>query len=323
MQRVPISQWRADQTASGSHDAGLSAVADAAASARAHAVVFCGTKSLCREYSLVLEAKGIEHHLERAKSLWTLAVDQTLLCSAYDELSRYQAELAAPRTMAAAVEAIPGAGIGAFGYAFILLITAYFAGIHLFRADWLSAGAVDPTAVHQWWRALTALTLHLDQEHLLGNLLFGVAAGTAAGRLLGPGVAWASILAAAAMGNYVEILIAPVDHRAVGASTAVFAALGLLAGLAWGQRRAWRERCWYRWSPLIAGASLLTLLGAGTEHVDVLGHALGFVFGITGGWLHARTGVPRIGSTRVQWLTGLSAAALICAAWILAIGRAA
>jgi membrane associated rhomboid family serine protease len=286
------------------------------------AVVFRGSKLLCQEFSLVLEARGIEHEVRESADSWVLSVPPPLVHRAYDEISRYSAERNVPRSIPNLVEPFSGAAIGAIGYTLILLLTAYCAGIGLFGADWLSLGALDAAAGREWWRGLTALTLHVDQEHLMGNLLFGVVAGIAAGRLLGPGVAWASILGAGALANYVEILIAPATHRAVGASTAVFAALGLLAGLAWRQRLTLRERRWYRWAPLIAGICLLTLLGAGNAHVDVLGHALGFLFGVGVGWLYARTGIPRDRGKRLQIATGVGAALLVCAAWLLALGHA-
>jgi rhomboid protease GluP len=289
----------------------------------ARAVVFRGPQSLCREFSLVLEAQAVEHELLESGSSWVLTVRPDLVHRAYDEISRYSAERSVPRILPDLTEPFAGAAMGAVGYVLVLLFTAYCAGIGLFGADWLSLGALDAGAPHEWWRALTALTLHLDQEHLLGNLLFGVVTGIAAGRLLGPGVAWASILGAGALANYAEILVAPATHRAVGASTAVFAALGLLAGLAWRQRFTLRERRWYRWAPLIAGVCLLTLLGAGSAHVDVLGHALGFVFGVGVGWLYARAGIPRTRRKRLQIATGVGAALLIGAAWLLALTRAA
>src|SRR5882724_7542447 len=287
------------------------------------AVVFRGSKPLCREYSLVLEARGVEHEVQESGDHWILTVPPSLIQRAYDEIGRYSAERNVPRATPTLIEPFSGAAIGAVAYAFILLATAYCAGLGLFGADWLSLGALEVGAGREWWRALTALTLHLDQEHLLGNLLFGMVAGIAAGRLLGPGVAWASILGAGALANYVEILIAPASHRAVGASTAVFAALGLLAGLAWRQRLTLRERRWYRWAPLIAGICLLTLLGAGNAHVDVLGHALGFLFGVGVGWIYARAGMPRNRSTRLQIATGAVAALLVCTAWIFALAHRA
>jgi rhomboid protease GluP len=285
----------------------------------AAAVVFRGSRSLCREFSLVLEAQGIEHAVQETTASWVLTVAPALVHSAYEEISRYSAERSVPRSVSARIEPFPGAAIGAIGYVLILLLTAYCAGLGLFGADWLSLGALDGGARREWWRTVTALTLHLDQEHLLGNLLFGVVAGMGAGRLLGPGVAWASILAAGALANYVEILVAPDAHRAVGASTAVFAALGLLTGLAWRQRLTLRERRWYAAAPLIAGICLLTLLGAGNAHVDVLGHALGFLFGVGVGWIYARAAIPRNRGKLLQIITGAVAAVVICAAWYLAL----
>jgi rhomboid protease GluP len=289
----------------------------------ASAVVYRGSQALCREFSLVLEAKGVEHEVRENGDAWVLAVAPPSVHRAYEEISRYSAERSAPRSVPTSIEPFAGAGIGALGYIVVLLLTAYCAGAGLFGADWLSKGALDSGAAHEWWRAVTALTLHLDQEHLLGNLLFGVFAGMAAGRLLGPGVAWASILGAGALANYVETLIAPVTHRAVGASTAVFAALGLLAGLAWRQRLTLRERRWYRWAPLIAGICLLTLLGAGNAHVDVLGHALGFLFGVATGWVYAHSGMPRSRGRRLQIATAAGALLSIGVAWLLALSHAA
>lgn len=287
--------------------------------ARVSAVVFRGTKLLCHEYSLVLEARGIEHETAEDESSWVLSVPVGMRHRAYEELNRYAVERGVRRSVPEVIQPRPGAAIGLFAYVFILLLTAYCAGNATFGADWLSLGSLDAGARGEWWRAVTALTLHLDQEHLLGNLLFGAVAGLAASRLLGPGVAWASILGAAALANYTEILVTPISHRAVGASTAVFAALGLLSGMAWRQRLTLRERLWYRWAPLIAGICLLTLLGAGSAHVDVLGHALGFLFGLGVGWLYVRTGVPGNRTRRVQLITGLGAVFIVCAAWVFAL----
>lgn len=287
--------------------------------APASAVVFRGSRSLCREYSLVLEARGIEYETAEDESSWVLSVPVGMRHRAYEELGRYSIERGVRRSVPEIVQPHPGASIGVFLYVFILLLIAYCAGSATFGVDWLSLGSLDAGARGEWWRAVTALTLHLDQEHLLGNVLFGAVAGVAASRLLGPGVAWASILAAAALANYAEILISPITHRAVGASTAVFAALGMLSGMAWRQRLTLRERLWYRWAPLIAGICLLTLLGAGSAHVDVLGHALGFLFGLGAGWILVRSGVPDHRGRRTQFITGLGAVLLVCAAWVCAI----
>ena len=45
----------------------------AAESVPASAVVFRGSQALCREFSLVLEAKGIEHEVRENADSWVLA----------------------------------------------------------------------------------------------------------------------------------------------------------------------------------------------------------------------------------------------------------
>ncbi|HEY2675777.1 MAG TPA: rhomboid family intramembrane serine protease [Steroidobacteraceae bacterium] len=281
-----------------------------------------GSKQLCGEYSLVLEARDIEHVVREIEGGWLLTVPPSMLQRAIEEISRYTAERSIPRSIPQRIEPHSGAALGAIAYTAILLLIAYCAGSRMFGMDWLSAGALDAGAAREWWRAFTALTLHVDQEHLLGNLLFGVVVGIAAGQLLGPGVGWASIVGAAALANTLEVLVSPATHHAVGASTAVFAGLGLLTGMAWQPRLSSRERAWYRWAPLIAGASLLTLLGAGTEHVDVLGHGLGFLFGVGIGWVLARAKISRYREPLVQMIAGIATLILVGIAWLLAINHA-
>lgn len=283
------------------------------------AVVFRGSKWLCHEYSLVLEARGIEHEVLEGNGSWILRVPAPLLQRSYEELGSYARERGIRRRAPETVQPHSGAAAGIIGYVLILLLTAYFAGNQTFGADWLDLGALDAGMRSEWWRAVTALTLHLDQEHLLGNLLFGAVAGAAVSRLLGSGVAWATILGAAALANYTEILISPPAHRAVGASTAVFAALGLLSGMAWRQRLSSRERLWYRWAPLIAGICLLTLLGAGNAHVDVLGHGLGFCFGLGIGWAYIQTGIANYRGARGQAVAAVCAVLAVGIAWFLAL----
>jgi membrane associated rhomboid family serine protease len=283
-------------------------------------VVFRGAKLLCHEYSLVLEARDIEHDLRQSGDSWLLCVAPADLQRSYEQIDRYSVERSVTRRIPQpAIEPHPGAAIGIFLYVFVLLLVAYCAGNATFGSDWLEIGSLDGHARGEWWRAFTALTLHVDQEHLLGNVLFGVVAGLAASRLLGPGIAWASILAAAVCANYAEVLVTPITHRAVGASTAVFAALGLLCGMAWRQRLTLRERLWYRWSPLIAGVCLLTFLGAGTAHVDVLGHALGFLFGLGTGWVFARIGLQGYRGRRGQLMAGVGAFLAFGIAWYAAL----
>ncbi len=150
--------------------------------------VFRGTRAACFEHRLVLEAQGVAYDLTELDGMWALMVPPAAVDLARDELTRYAAERRTVREAPAAIIPFGGAAIGAAGYAIVLLLTAYCAGIQWLGIDWLESGALDarPGGASEWWRPVTALTLHLDQAHLLSNLLFGAGFGILAGRVLRP-----------------------------------------------------------------------------------------------------------------------------------------
>jgi hypothetical protein len=80
-----------------------------------------------------------------------------------------------------------------------------------------------------------------------------------------------------AVGNLGNALTAlaywPQEHRSLGASTAVFGALGLLVGDAlWLLLRRRAGRSWWKWMlPLGAGLSLLAFLGTGEGKISRVG----------------------------------------------------
>jgi membrane associated rhomboid family serine protease len=214
----------------------------------------------------------------------------------------------------------PYAGVGTLAYALTLLGVGYLAGARVLDANWFDAGSLRAGAVRsgELWRAVTALTLHLDVAHLIANLGFGMLFGYFAGQLLGPGVAWASVLGAAAIANLLTALVQTAAHSSAGASTAVFATLGLLAAYGWRQRHSLAERWAYRYAPLVAGVALLAFLGVGGEHTDVLAHLAGFGTGIVAGWWLGR-GLERAPGARTQLALGAAAIAVIVIAWRLAL----
>ncbi len=126
------------------------------------------------------------------------------------------------------------------------------------------------------------------------------------------------MLAAAGAANFVNAFIQPATHFSVGASTAVFATLGLLAAYAWRRRRGSGDRWAYRWAPLIAGVILLGFTGAGGERTDVLAHLTGFAMGAIAGAAHATWRVPR--GAVAQVVAAAAALAVVAVAWALALG---
>jgi len=156
-------------------------------------------------------------------------------------------------------------------------------------AWWTERGAMDARAMAEggeWWRAVTALFLHADAGHLTANLVSGVFAFAAVVTTLGIVRGWMAIGGAAAVGNLVVAAAhAGSDYRSLGASTAVFAALGVLVGRA--VRVAMRVQRGRRWRaallPLATGVAVLGLYGAGEQRVDVLAHVAGFGAGVIAG----------------------------------------
>ncbi len=238
------------------------------------------------------------------------------------ELAAYEHENAPRRRAVRPAAAIHQGWPAALAYALLLLFFYGAARRDLWGIDWLEAGAVQAGLMRagEEWRAVTALTLHLDHGHLIGNLLAGMAIGTLAAQLLGPGLAWLAILLAGTLGNLLAALLRAPDHTAIGASTAVFAALGIVSAFTRQRRWLQRDLRLRRLAPLGAGVLLLAYLGFGGERTDVGAHVAGFAVGLAVGWVLARwyERVPR--GTRAQWRYGGLAAGLLLLSWAIAIG---
>jgi len=276
----------------------------------------------CEERALVLHAMGIESQTASSGRGWALLVSTENEMDARAQLKRYERENP-PRARPVPPEPLHrGAWIGSLGYAFVVLAVGFLAGNGAFNADWLGTGALRsiPVRAGETWRAVTALTLHLDVGHMLSNLGFGTVFGLLAGQLLGPGIAWASILLAAASANLLNAWVQPEVHSSVGASTAVFATLGLLTAYAWRRRSGETGGRAYRWAPLIAGIFLLAFTGVGGENTDVLAHLTGFVMGALVGVLHAAWRVPR--GRVAQFVSGAAVLIVVVAAWACALALA-
>lgn len=172
----------------------------------------------------------------------------------------------------------------------------------------------------EWWLALTALTLHADAGHVLGNAVVGALFLSAVFRAFGFGVGVALVVAAGALGNLANAAFRSAEHASIGASTAVFAALGIAAAHSRIRRRA-ALRGRPVWAPLGAAFALLAMLGTEGDRVDLWAHALGLVAGLALGALAAAVPAARLARRAVQWPAGAAAIAAIAGAWLLASSR--
>ncbi|HEY7752969.1 MAG TPA: rhomboid family intramembrane serine protease [Steroidobacteraceae bacterium] len=275
----------------------------------------------CADFAFVLDAVGIPYERRTTvtgTSLWVRPEDHP---RAARELAHYLRENRRPPAAPVVWPSHPHAIYGVIGYMLVLIAVTICVLTAAGGHNWKSAGVLDAgfLARGEWWRVLTALTLHADLLHLLSNLAFGALFGYPAARLFGPGLAWLLILTGGGLAYGVDALLHPPQHHLLGASTAVFTALGLVAAYGWRRHlQSWSP--WMRRSaPLIAGVALLAFTGTGGENTDVLAHLAGFIVGAATGAAAARLPVPAPGRSGVQWAAGLAAIALLALSWGLAL----
>jgi len=278
-------------------------------------------------WPLVLAARGIPCRSVQGDEGWQLLVHRQHLAEAYRQISLYETE---NRNWPPPPPVVPPLRENPVGTLVVLAALAAFANLteaNLFRLGfptvvWQQLGQADAALIRQgeWWRCVTALTLHSGWLHLLGNLVFGGVFGWRLSRETGSGLAWLLILLAGFGGNLLNALLRSGDYVSVGASTAVFGAIGLLATL---NLVRFRKPLWKRWAlPLAAALGLLGMLGSGGERTDLGGHLFGFACGLIIGAL-AALGLLRWGrpGSRLNATLGTLAWAAILGAWWLAIRR--
>lgn len=271
----------------------------------------------CEQRAFVLKAVGINYAVYARDDLFGLLVPEELAGTAIGHLRSYDEESRVPAPVPTPLPMHANAWVGSVIYIAVLLGVAWCAGEKVGGADWLEAGALTNSAASngEWWRTVTALTLHADLGHLLGNIAFGAPFGFFAAQFLGTGRAWLSILVAAACGNFIDGALMSDQQQTIGASTAVFAMLGLVAAYAWRKGSGRSQRWVHRWAPLVAGIALLGVTGTGGEHTDVLAHLCGFTAGVALGVIHGHVPTPFLDRKGGQLIAGVLALGSVAGAW--------
>ncbi len=290
-----------------------------------------GSDRALREAALVLTSKTIAHGVARGVGGGVLLVRDGDYARARTQLDRYEEE---NRNFP------PQRFVERSRYRSVSFVIAMFALFVAFawltgpvskpHGVWFQEGASVSTLVlsSEPFRAVTALTLHADGAHVLSNLVSGAIFGRALEKRLGPGAAAFSILAAGAVGNignaafyasFGEV------HRSIGASTAVFAAVGLLATtqLFLGSQRTanqhQKRHITEYLAPVVGGMALLGALGS-SPSTDIGAHAFGLLAGFVIGIPFALVAKKSRSVSFYQQLgLGLASVALIGSSWALAL----
>jgi membrane associated rhomboid family serine protease len=153
--------------------------------------------------------------------------------------------------------------------------------------DWGTASS-EAIKGGEVYRALSALFLHADIGHLAGNLLFGAVFLHLVARHIGTFRAWLGVLVAGSLGNCLNAYVHfSASHYSIGASTAVFGAIGLLVALPLGfgfrYAKEFLVRAWVL--PVMVGLVFLAWFGTGSDRTDTSAHLMGFVCGLPAGLL--------------------------------------
>jgi membrane associated rhomboid family serine protease len=276
--------------------------------------------SLARERGLVLSAMGVPHWIVRERPDFILRVELLHQAKAVLELEKYELE-AKQRPMLVEPVWEKLSTVSLYVAAWIM---GTFWFLQNYRAEsWMECGrAVSGRIIHQgeWWRVFTALTLHGDFSHFIANLMVGLLFAAFLIRLWGSGLGWLAIVVSGGAGNWLNAwFYQGKPHISIGASTAVFGALGLLVG---GEffTRLFSPHSRGRWQlilPLGAGLALLAFLGAGDEqkHTDFMAHFWGFSVGLFIGAAVTALNLKERAPRSVQRVAALAAPLLIALAW--------
>ena len=239
--------------------------------------VASGTYRQTRDYSLVLLSQGIVHRFLRSESgPFEIYVTPEEEARAIQQLEIYRKENPPkeenpPLPLSLSIQP-----------AWVLLVpvvcTVLDFGNFVDRMHYAGLSDADKIMHGQWWRTITALTLHGDARHLLSNLLSGyIVLNLMSYRLpLARMVPFLAIMSAVA--NFFVAFTVQADYRALGYSTFVFAAIGALAVIEFRLMPKESHGMLRRFAPLCGAASLAVFLGLG-ENADILGHAYGFIAG--------------------------------------------
>jgi len=280
-----------------------------------------GSKHEIELYSLILLSVNLSHRVMRRQRDWSIELAESILPQAQHHLNAFVEENRNWPPPAREFVGPPGqSSHGGWVIALLIGLVGFYGqtGPWLPDAVWFERGAMIGRRVlggNEPWRAITALTLHADLSHLLGNVALGGVVLAFLASQTGGGGAWFLALTTGALANYGNALTHDGGHRFVGFSTAVFGVIGCLCGLKLLTVRQARSIL----LPLGAGLGLLAMLGTEGEKTDVGAHIWGLGIGILGGLLwHWPLSRRLFSSDLAQAGLGSGSLLMVLAAWWLA-----
>jgi rhomboid protease GluP len=290
-----------------------------------HVLVHGSRKAEIMDYSLVLASQGIRHWMEFDGDEWRITTDEREARLGQDILELYRNEnrgFADPPPEKRDLDLL----LSPLLFLAVPVACYFLVELSPWANWWHSRGSADAALIlqGQWWRCVTAATLHADEGHFLSNLVSGYFILNLLLHRMGVGTAMILATVGAAAANAITAFASAPNHVSIGFSSVVFCALGLLAGVETlnlprrGAKSAWAGIAGLRrLTPLISAFFVAVLVGLG-ENADVKAHFYGFGFGAA---LGLATHFSPKAWSRHSWQAAsvLAAYAAYTAAWMLAL----
>ena len=236
-------------------------------------------------YRLVLSSTGISYHLREDGRRWDISVNDTDYGKAVIAIEQYLKENPEVKTTEDPLyykyqRTYTGIWVS------ILLIACHVAMTVSDKSD-VFVKTYGSSAFHilhgELYRSVTSLMLHAGPLHLMGNIAGIAIFGTAVCTIMGWGVGWLMILVSGITGNLTNALFYTSGHISIGASTAIFGAIGILSASQFFKKFKQSGQKIKAFLPLSCGMALLGILGSG-KHSDLMAHLFGFLAGIVLGF---------------------------------------
>ncbi|MGA1238054.1 MAG: rhomboid family intramembrane serine protease [Limisphaerales bacterium] len=280
----------------------------------------CRSQRRGKEWALALLSQGIESELLLSPQGWILLLNPALIPRAREIIRLYQKE---NRHWHRYFQATPdNHGFHPAALLWTLLVAALYT-ITSFTPESITNAGLCSTGgllAGEYQRLFTAISLHANLAHLLGNLIFGTLLLGYAMARFGGGWTLLSTFLSGAAANILSAWIHGPNHHGLGASGMVMAALGLLA-ISLPPPSA-HPNTWQRWllRGILAAGLLFVLIGLDPS-TDVIAHSVGFLAGILSGLILRVLPHQVLHSNRPNHYAAILALTLLLATWALALAQ--
>lgn len=267
--------------------------------------------------TLILSASGLPYAVVKGDGGWEIWIKEAYLEQANHRIAAYFQENSGKQP--APTNRPPKlfrTYSGFFSAAVLLTIHAAIAYHHARDAVFkMYSASADQIMAGELYRTVTALMLHAGPVHLVGNMAGITLFGTAVCTLTRPGMGWLLILLTGITGNLANAVFYQSAHVSIGASTAVFGAIGILCAARFWRNTATAGLRFHTWLPLGAGFALLGFLGASGERTDLMAHLFGLLAGLAMGTGHTLL-LRRPLTDKYQSGCWVLTAAILAGAWL-------